>query len=611
MPLVGTSYLEQFLYDLMVELIEIMIFTLRSPTSLLIKYFFLIWTLLVGLVASGQPNCPALEAPIILNSPQVFGNGTPQSCTQIALQSALNTGGEILCNCGPDSLALMLTSPLLVTNTTILDGAGLVILDGNNTTRIIDKAQNIDFTIQRITLRNGKAPGPSGHFTNQCGGAILSRGGGVLKAIDCQFNSNTVTSTNGSDIAGGAVYVFGEQEGRFSNCTFEYNSASNGGAIGGLGSDIIIANCLFFRNAALGTSGGLRGHGGAINLDGVEIAAANKLFQVCGTEFIENHAETQGGASNTVFSDNVGAKLEIDQCYFEGNYLRSISTGSGGAIFHVVDDFASGYGELQFEVTRSTFHGNYCLRQGGGIWSLIVGQGIIENCTFYRDSTSSIDHGLGGGAIVSTVSDNLGHWLIRSNTFARNYAGLFGGGFFGSPVAPITWQNNILFDNKHSNGNPWVGLNVNRQMDNDLGGNIQWPQFRPNGTEDTKATATSQFLDAALVFPLAYRGGPTQTLGISAGSPAVNAGLGCPPTDQRLANRSGTCDLGSYEDSALSLPTSVHVGGQQYGHKYYIASQLITSDATLTGEADLTFDASESDLQSSFNVRPGSSLLLK
>lgn len=558
-----------------------------------------------------QSNCPHLETPISLTSPTIFGNGSPASCTQVALQAALNGGGEILCNCGPDSLTLVLTSPLLVTQTSIVDGAGLLILDGNQGTRIIDKSQNIDFTIQRTTLRNGKAPGPSGHFSNQCGGAILARGGGVIRAIDCRFEANTVTSTNGSDIAGGAVYVFGEQEGRFSNCTFINNTASNGGAIGGLGSDILISNCTFFRNAALGSSGGLRGHGGAINLDGVEIAAANKLYSVCGSEFIENHGETQGGASNTVFSDNVGAKLEIDQCYFEGNYLRGADRGNGGAIFHVVDDFNNGYSELQFEVTRSTFYGNHCNRQGGGIWSLIVGEGVIENCTFYKDSTAHPNHGLGGGAIVSTVSVDLGHWLIKNNTFAQNYAGLFGGGFFGSPQAPITWQNNILFDNKHSNTNPWVGLNVNRQMDIDLGANIQWPQYRPNGTEDDKATASSQFLDAALIFPLAYRGGPTPTLGITTGSPAINAGSGCPTTDQRLANRSGSCDIGSYEDSALAIPSNVHVGGHQFGHKYFMATQMITSSAIITGNAHLTFDANLAELFSEITVQEGSTLILK
>ena len=340
---------------------------------------------------------------------------------------------------GPDPILINLVTPLTVTSNTVFDGGQLVTLNGNNQHRIFDKSQNVDFTIQNTTMINGLAPGPGGHFSNQCGGAILARGGGVLKAINCHFEDNSVTSTDGSDIAGGAVYVFGELEGIFSSCTFIGNTASNGGAIGGLGSDIIIANCKFYRNAALGISGGLRGHGGAINLDGVEIAAANKIYSVCGSEFIQNHAEVQGGASNTVFSDNVGAKLEIDQCYYEGNYLRSANSGNGGAIFHVVDEIAGGINELQFTVTRSTFNANYCDRHGGGIWALINGLGVIENCTFYRDSTIHPIHGLGGGLALLAQTQDQGNWTIRNCTFARNYAGSFGGGVFSNPAAPTTW----------------------------------------------------------------------------------------------------------------------------------------------------------------------------
>ncbi|NND35098.1 MAG: hypothetical protein HKN76_21105 [Saprospiraceae bacterium] len=558
----------------------------------------------------GQSQCPSSESPLNITFPtSIVGNGTPSSCTQLALQSALNSGGEIICNCGTNPVTIEISTPLYVSQNTVFDGGNLVTLNGNNQSRIIDKSQNIDFTIQQTTLINGLAPGPSGHFTNQCGGAILSRGGGVLKVINCHFENNSVTSTNGSDIAGGAVYVFGEQQGIFSGCTFIGNTASNGGAIGGLGSDIIIANCKFYRNAALGTSGGLRGHGGAINLDGVEIAAANKIYSVCGSEFIENHAEVQGGASNTVFSDNVGAKLEIDQCYYEGNYLRASNAGNGGAIFHVVDDLAGGVTEMQFSVTRSTFYANYCDRHGGGIWALINGLGVIENCTFYRDSTINTSHGLGGGLALLAQTANQGNWTVRNCTFARNYAGLFGGGVFSNPAAPTTWQNNILLNNYHSNSNPWVGLNVNRQMNVQVGTNIQWPQYRPNNSEDTKATAASIFTAAGISDQLLFQGGPTPTLALNGAGMAMGTGTGCPTTDQCLAVRSTNCDLGAFEYGATPYPTQVSVAGWQLGHKHYMATNSIQSDAILISGAYLTFDsAGEADLLPGFEVEPGSQL---
>jgi len=36
-------------------------------------------------------------------------------------------------------------------------------------------------------------------------------------------------------------------------------------------------------------------------------------------------------------------------------------------------------------------------------------------------------------------------------------------------------------------------------------------------------------------------------MALQAGSPAINAGAGCPTTDQRGATRIGTCDIGAYE----------------------------------------------------------------
>jgi hypothetical protein len=564
------------------------------------------------LLVQAQSNCPLAENQVVISSPTVVGNGSPGSCTQIALQAAFNSGGEVSCNCGSEPISITLNSPLTISQNTIFDGGALVTLNGNGQSRIIDKAQNIDFTIQNTTLVNGLAPGPNGHFSNQCGGAILSRGGGVLKVINCHFENNTVTSTNGSDIAGGAVYVFGEHEGIFSGSTFVGNSASNGGAIGGLGSDIIIANCKFYRNAALGNSGGLRGHGGAINLDGVEIAAANKLYSVCGSEFIGNNGYAQGGASNTVFSDNVGAKLEIDQCYYEGNYLRAPDAGNGGAIFHVVDEINGGTSEMQFTVKRSTFNANHCNRQGGGVWAIINGTGLIENCTFFRDSTANPNHGLGGGISLLVQTNNQGAWIVRNNTFARNYTGLFGGGVFSNPVAPTTWHNNILQDNYHSNTNPWVGLNANRQMNTQIGTNIQWPQYRPNGSEDTKVTASALFADANLAPDLIYQGGPTPTLALNGTGSAMSTGTGCPTTDQRLATRSAPCDLGSFEFGAMSLPVNVAINGVQLGHKYYLATSTIISDAFLLAGSSFIFEAADhTDLSAGFEVQLGGKLEIK
>ena len=56
-----------------------------------------------------------------------------------------------------------------------------------------------------------------------------------------------------------------------------------------------------------------------------------------------------------------------------------------------------------------------------------------------------------------------------------------------------------------------------------------------------------------LLGPLANNGGPTDTLALLPGSPAINAGgsVGCPATDQRGVPRPpGHCDIGAFQLAA-------------------------------------------------------------
>jgi hypothetical protein len=61
--------------------------------------------------------------------------------------------------------------------------------------------------------------------------------------------------------------------------------------------------------------------------------------------------------------------------------------------------------------------------------------------------------------------------------------------------------------------------------------------------------------------PLAANGGPTKTLALGAGSPAINAvpasGAGCPTTDQRGVKRpyGPACEIGAYERAPPTVST--------------------------------------------------------
>src|SRR5512147_850678 len=60
----------------------------------------------------------------------VVGTGTPQSCTEAALDAALAGGGSITFNCGTSSATLTLTTTKTIGVDTSLDGGGLITLSG-------------------------------------------------------------------------------------------------------------------------------------------------------------------------------------------------------------------------------------------------------------------------------------------------------------------------------------------------------------------------------------------------------------------------------------------------------------------------------------------------
>ena len=123
----------------------------------------------------------------------VVGNGTPESCTSASFVAALAAGGVISFDCGPDPVTITLTETAMVYNNTgpeiVIDGGGLVTLNGNGQRRILymntcdpdlvwttPHCQNQDhprLTVQNLTFVNGHTFGadPGG------GGAIFVRGG--------------------------------------------------------------------------------------------------------------------------------------------------------------------------------------------------------------------------------------------------------------------------------------------------------------------------------------------------------------------------------------------------------------------------------------------------
>lgn len=527
--------------------------------------------------APGAPPaaCAAPIAPVTLVNPTVI-----TSCTEAAVRAALAAGGHITFDCGPNPVIIPITAPLVTSATRdiVLDGKGLVTLDGGGASRIIEKpftpgsdtnkTSGNDLVLQNIRLTGGRAPAATKRQDDRArGGAVwVTSPGTRLHVINAVFENNRTTSITDEDNQGGAIFAGNIYETVIVGSVFSNNEAGSGGAFGGIATGLQVYNSRFGNNRAsdASTGGIVRGHGGAIHLDGVSNGfnpITSNTVDICGSIFDGNTATRGGGALKVTISDNLGTKATYARSTFSNNRVLDAppAEGHGGAIYHIEDDRAGGSSEDNIEIREATFSGNYAPRQGGGVWFTVLGRGRVINSTFYNNRVATAGTnivGQGGGMVIGDGTIDVTH-----ATFANNFATYQGGAIFAGGSASVTLTGSIFYDNRldptHTNPSTteYQGYHTNRPLTNG-GGNIQFPRTKvPDFNNDINNLITSPA--SAILFqnpqlgPLADNGGPSPTMAISAASPAFNAAAAasCPPTDQRGVGRpqGGGCDVGAYE----------------------------------------------------------------
>ncbi len=526
----------------------------------------LLWMALLGLIIAGWGRGGIRP----LHASGVVGTGTPGSCTAAALTAALSGGGSVSFNCGPAPHTITLTAVQTITTNTVIDGAGQITLSGGGTMRLFSVQNGAVFTVRGLRLVNGRANDNGGAIyaerlstltIENCtfqgnvaanGGAVATNGWGandagvVVTISGSAFDGNTATAPGipGGGNGGGALYLSGGSAATVSDSLFTGNQASNGGAIHLLHSNLLATGTTFTGNSAQNAAGG--GGGGAIYMDGTK-ALSGQVRLVTST-FRENTTNQLGGAMFS-FPEGSGATL-IDQSTFDGNV--STNRGQGGAIYH---QSALGTGPLT--ITRSLFVNNRATAgpldaasQGGALW-LLDAPVTIANSTFTSNtaihsqsgSMAADDWRRGFGGAIRTSSQT----TIVNSTIAGNAAGFVGGAMAGA----ATVTNSLIASN--TGGNPWnIQQNCTVELSNG-GGNIQFPQKVTGNWNDYECFGGQMAVNPQLG-ALSDNGGPTLTIPLLAGSPAIGGGLNaaCPATDQRGFFRAdGQCDMGAYEAGAV------------------------------------------------------------
>lgn len=467
-----------------------------------------------------ETGCPGRLEPVApMGLEAVVGDGTSESCTEEALHAAVDRingaegGGTLTFDCGgPHTFEL--SSSVRFTSDAIVDGEGEITLSGGGRVRVIELDHHLDFVLQRITVRDGFVAAGG---ENESGAGLLHPWFGTLRVIDATFEDNH-SASEANDVGGGAIYAGGLTEAVISGSVFSGNSGSIGGGVLSRSTNLRVVDTVFRENRAT-TRGeeGQYGNGGGLYIDRMWLDDPVDL-SICGCVFERNEALVHGSA---LFSyDLEGSGATFDQCTFRDNRME---TGTG-TVYHE---------GVPLTLTGSTFSGNRTGDHAGGLFLGGGSDADVVSCTFEGNSTAGNAGGLWAGNGTVTITNV---------TFAGNDAD-YGPAIFKGAEGTVTLTNVIFSNNTTANEHSAVACH---ETFGDGGGNLQWPAVRNSGSADTPCAAGVTFADP-LLLPLGDNGGPTETMALPAGSPAIDVSSDCPPTDQRGEGRVGRCDSGAFE----------------------------------------------------------------
>ena len=292
-----------------------------------------------------------------------------------------------------------------------------------------------------------------------------------------------------------------------------------------------------------------------------------------------------------------------------------------------LEDFGGGINnDGSITVNESTFDHDYTFDTGGGYSAggpatftnctfsndtATSGGGAVNNnnqinplltiigCTFFNDSTSG-----SGGAIINFATLTLTNCTISGNSAASSGGGLFNDG------GTVTLGNTIVAGNTATTSGPDVFGTFASQGNNLIGktdGSSGWVGSDLTGT-------IAQPLNPLLA-PLGNYGGPTQTMALLPGSPAIDAGNNAlipagVTTDQRGLPRivNGTVDIGAFESSGFTIAVTSGSGQSADISEPFANPLVVTVTANNANEpvagGQVTFTAPASGASASLSVNP-------
>ena len=454
-------------------------------------------------------------------------------------------------------------------------GAKLLSVNGGGASGVLE-IHGSAATISGLTITGGKAANGGGLYNNggsltltnatvtgnsaQFGGGVANMNSGTTTLTD-----DTITSNSASQIGGGVISNSGTVT--LNDTTLSGNNAPHGGGLANTNSGTTRVTSGTIANNHATSGGGLFTSGGSLGL--VDSTVSGNTAPYGGGLDNENGTVTLTGTTVTSNANSNGSLNRGGGLRNSGGYLTVTGgTISGNSSFFSGGGLANVNGGTA-NLTGTTFSGNYVGQVGGAVYT----NSSVSMTNVVISGNTSREHGgavyvLHGSAtlINSTVSNNtaggggggfnleIGSLALTNCTITGNNGYIGNGGGFSTFEGSMTLMNCTVSGNSSHGGGMYLYSGSTASLTNTI--------VSGNGGGDTTGggtfTNTNSLIGGdPLLAPLGDYGGPTQTIALLPGSPAIGAGTsaGAPSKDQRGHQRSGHIDIGAFQSEGFILST--------------------------------------------------------
>jgi hypothetical protein len=512
----------------------------------------------VHAVAPNSTVTSLADAPLLLGSHTCVSTLAGGDCTlraAIDLNEASGGGGAITLNLPVPGAIKLTLGQLTISQNVSISGAGLatnaVVGDGKDRVFAIDSTAQV--TLSGFTITDGRAPGGFG-------GGIANAGALTLSGVDVQNNS---AAFGGGIVDVGTLTL---QPGTIVNRNSARFFGATGGAEGGIGGGIAEYGKLTATGSTF-SGNTADDSGGNLAFDLIDLIAGNAVTVSHGRGNVTRSTITEGsavfGAGAWIFA---GESATFTASTFVNNSSTTEEEGgnAGGAI-------ESECGALT--LTNDTLAGNDAAGGfGGAIAQTCFSDTDVRTADIAARGTFGSHHPVTPAYDPShaTVADTrtavapsptpaplVATAAIDFVTMADNTAGVIRNNSLGSTIAnqgdasTITVHDTIVAKKSGDPGKDCVRL---------ASATTTTQGYNLESANDCSFTATGDQTNAnPQLGALATNGGPTQTMALTAGTPAVDsADPKCDvTTDQRGVSRpqGPRCDIGAFELQVATTAT--------------------------------------------------------